>query len=251
MAITRSHRQVRVHDGSVRYLVVGDGPPVVLIHGISGSTRWWRPIVPDLAARYRVYLVELPGFGRMFRRAPLLRLEQSASWLLSWMQAVGLEKAHVAGHSMGGYIAIRLAASTPAAVDRLILVAPAGAPTGRTLPQYAVPLLRAVRQVSPTLLPLMFLDAVRAGPLTLWRAGADLLQQDVRQYLRSIAAPTLLVWGERDALVPSSLGGLLRQEIPRARLLVLPGAGHVVMFDSPAEFTRAVLDFLDAKEVGH
>jgi pimeloyl-ACP methyl ester carboxylesterase len=177
-------------------------------------------------------------------------LAEAASWLSEWMRAVGLERAHLVGHSMGGYVAIQLAAGRPELVGRLVLVAPAGTPTGRSMLGHLVPLLLTTRYATPAFLPVLVRDALRMGPATLWRAARDLLAEDVREDLRRIEAPTLLVWGENDPLVPSAVGDLLRQEIPDSRLLVLEAAGHVPMFDRSGEFDAALLAFLAGEPVG-
>ncbi len=234
----------------VGYEAAGEGEPVVLVHGLSGSTRWWYRNVPDIAERHRIYLVDLPGFGRMRSLRRRFVLAEAADWLSEWMDAVGLERAHLVGHSMGGYICLRLAASRPAAVRRLALVAPAGVPTGRSMVGHLAPLLGAARYAPPSFLPVLVRDAVRMGPTTLWRAARDLLAEDVREDLRRIEAPTLLVWGKRDPLVPPAVGDLLREEIPDSRLLVLERAAHVPMFDRPEEFDAAVLAFLAGEPVG-
>ena len=88
------------------------------------------------------------------------------------------------------------------------------------------------------------------GPITLWRAARDLLAEDVRADLRKIQAPTLLVWGENDPLIPPTVGDLLRREIPDSRLLLLREAAHVPMYDRPAEFDAALLAFLAGEPVG-
>jgi pimeloyl-ACP methyl ester carboxylesterase len=226
---------------------------VVLVHGLSGSWRWWGRNVAALAARHRVYLVDLPGFGTgRGLGAPLRRfvLAEASSWLLGWMEAVGLDRASLVGHSMGGFICARISAREPERVDRLVLVDPAGVPLGRGMAGHLVPLLLAVRYSTPAFLPVLARDALAAGPFTLLRAARDLLAEDLREDLRRIRAPTLLVWGEHDTLIPPSIGDVLRAEIPDSRLLVIEGAGHNPMFDRPAEFDRAILAFLASHPVG-
>ena len=246
-----SRREVPVGGHPIRYGVAGEvGEPVVMVHGLSGSTRWWARNVPTLARHHRLYLVDLPGFGAMRRLGRQFVLAEADTWLSEWMRAVGLERAHLVGHSMGGYVATRLAAGRPGLVGRLVLVAPAGTPTGHSILGHLVPLLLTTRYATPAFLPVLVRDALRMGPVTLWRAARDLLAEDVREDLRKIEAPTLLVWGENDALVPPAVGDLLRQEIPDSRLLVLEAAGHVPMFDRPEEFDAALLAFLAGKTVG-
>ena len=227
----------------VCYEVAGEGEPIVLVHGLSGSTRWWARNITALAAEYQVYLVDLPGFGTMRRLRRHFVLAEAASWLAAWMEAVGLGEAHLVGHSMGGYVCLRLGMQRPEAVRRLVLVAPAGVPAGRSLFGHLVPLLLSARHAAPSFLPVLAYDTLRTGPVTLWRAARDLLAEDVREDLRSIDAPTLLIWGEKDPLIPPSVGDLLRREIAGSHLLVLRNAGHVPMFDRPQEFNAALLSF--------
>lgn len=242
-------REVQVSGRRVGYAVAGVGEPVVLVHGLSGSTRWWRPVLPRLADHYRVYLLDLPGFGAMARRERF-SLSTAASWLSAWLETVGLEQTHLIGHSMGGYVSIMVAATAPRSVQNLVLVDAAGVPVGRSLAGYVLPLTRATRYMSPGFIPVLASDALRAGPLTLLRAARALVREDVRRHLASIIAPTLIIWGGRDTLVPLSAGELLRREIPDSRLVVLEGAGHVPMYDRPDEFSRVVLCFLRGEPVG-
>ena len=251
MEVGASGHEVWVGGLPVSYEAVGEGEPVVLVHGLSGSTRWWSRNISDLAERYRIYLVDLPGFGKMRRVRRRFVLAETTSWLSEWMAAVGLERAHLVGHSMGGYVCLRLAARRPEAVRRLVLVAPAGMPTGRSMVGHLGPLLGAVRYAKPSFLPVLVRDALRMGPATLWRAARDLLAEDVREDLRRVEAPTLLVWGRRDPLIPPAVGYLLREEITDSRLVVLERAAHVPMFDRPEEFDAALLAFLAGEPVGH
>lgn len=234
----------------IPYEVAGEGEPVILVHGLSGSTRWWDMTVPALATRYRVYLIDLPGFGLMSRAEGGFILSEAASWLSSWMEAVGLKRVHLVGHSMGGYISAVLAARRPELLHRLVLVAPAGVPTGRAMHEYLWPLLQAGLYMVPGFLPVLVGDALRTGPLTLLGAAREILAQDVRKYLREIEAPTLLIWGRHDTLVPASGGEIMREEIPASRLLVFEGAGHVPMFERAAETNAALLAFLAGGVVG-
>ena len=111
-------------------------------------------------------------------------------------------------------------------------------------------LLLAARYARPTFLPVLVRDALYAGPFTLLRTTRDLLAEDVRGDLGRIGMPTLLVWGERDPLIPPSVGDVMRAEIPDSRLLVIEGAGHNPMFDRPEAFDAALLAFLAEEPVG-
>jgi pimeloyl-ACP methyl ester carboxylesterase len=244
-----SIQYVQVEGRRVRYLVVGEGEPVILVHGLSASTHWWIRNVAELARHYRVYLIDLPGFGAMrFPRSRFV-LTNAASWLLSWMEAVGLKRAHFIGHSMGGYICMWIAAHSPETVSSLVLVAPAVRPHVRTVTGYFVPLLVGVRYATPSFLPILFFDALRAGPLTLLRTTRDLIALDVQEDIQAVSVPTLLIWGENDTLVPSSLAYILHAEIAHSRLVMLKKAGHVCMYDCAHDFNVAVLAFLRGEGV--
>lgn len=243
-------RTVLVHGRPTRYAMAGSGDPMVLVHGLSGSTRWWLRNLPVLAGRRRVYLVDLPGFGGMSRWRGQFALAEAADWLYAWMRAVGLESVDFVGHSMGGYICLQLAARHPEAVSRLALVDPAGIPTGRGLLGTALPLVEALAHTTPAFYPTLVLDGLRAGAATVVRAASEILRGDVRELLHRVHAPTLLIWGRHDTLVPVTNGALMREALPNARLLVLDGAGHVAMFDRPHAVNGALLRFLHGEAVG-
>jgi pimeloyl-ACP methyl ester carboxylesterase len=242
LRITR--RTIRVSGQTIYYQVAGAGDPIILVHGLSGSTRWWVRNVPALAQQYTVYLIDLPGFGSMRRSHQHFVLNQAAAWLLSWMKAVEIEQAHFIGHSMGGYICTKIAAQHPEVVRLLVLAAPAGVPYVQSVREYFLPLLEGIRFTTPSFLPTLLYDGLRAGPLTLLQAAQQLLTADVRADLKLIRAPTLLIWGEKDTLVPPTMGDILHNEIANSRLLLLPEAGHIVMYDQAQEFNQAVLEFL-------
>ena len=247
--ITR--HEIQAGQQTIYYQVAGkeDGEPVILVHGLSASSRWWVRNIPALAEHYHVYLLDLPGFGLMRRFRRHFILDELSATITAWMDALDINQAHLIGHSMGGYICLRMAAQHPERIQRLVLVSPAGIPHIRSVHGYLLPLLITIRYCKPAFLPILFSDALRAGPRTLLRATQDLLTKDIRDSLHDIVTPTLLVWGEYDALVPPVFGDILRQEIKGARLLVLKQAGHVVMFDQAEEFNEAVVGFLEGERV--
>jgi pimeloyl-ACP methyl ester carboxylesterase len=228
--------------------VAGSGEPVVLVHGLAGSTRWWCRNVAALAKAHAVYLLNLPGFGAFRGRHQRFSLAAAADWLTDWIEAVGIGPCHLVGHSMGGHIAIRVAASRPDLVRRLVLVAPAlvaGRRSGFGLP---LAVIAAGWAAAPSFLPIVTLDTLRAGPITMLGATHGLFRQDVHAELRRIEAPTLLIWGDRDALVPPAWGPALQAELSDARLLYLPGAGHAAQYDRAGPFNEATLAFLSDQE---
>jgi pimeloyl-ACP methyl ester carboxylesterase len=219
--------------------VAGEGEPLVLVHGLSGSHRWWDAVLPALAARYRCHLLDVPRFRGAFRP------EQTANWLGSYADEAGLAEIRLVGHSLGGAAAAQLAARRPELVRALALVSPAGMPSGRSLAGYALPLVTALRTARPPFLARLTMDGLRTGPDALLRGSLYATRVDVREQAGAIRAPTLLLWGELDTLVPFTLAEEWRRAVPQARLVALPGVGHVPMVERPREVAEALLEFLD------
>jgi pimeloyl-ACP methyl ester carboxylesterase len=184
---------------------------VVLVHGLAGSPRWWKPILPAL----RDYDVR--------HADPRDTLDADGETIL-------------VGHSLGGMRAAELA--TRMRVRKLVLVAPAGIPSGRLLPFEVLALVGAT---TPSFVPTIALDALRWGPLALLRGG---LATRARIDAAAIDAPTLIVWGERDRLVPARLAHDWHAAIPGSRLELIPRARHVPMVERPSAFAQVLLDFL-------
>jgi pimeloyl-ACP methyl ester carboxylesterase len=210
--------------------------PLVLVHGLSASSRWWGPSLPLLAAGRDVVAVDVPRYGRRFRP------HETADWLARRIAHLG--PVDLLGHSLGGLVCADLASDRPDQVGRLVLVAPVGAPRppARLYELPPVALARTALRATPRLLFAMTTDALRWGPEALLHGGLFATRE---RFCGSVAAPTLLVWGTRDRLVPAALAGAWRELIPHARLELISGARHAPMIEAPQAFAQAVLEFLD------
>jgi pimeloyl-ACP methyl ester carboxylesterase len=232
----------QVGTSRIYYQVGGTGKPVVLVHGLSGSTRWWGKNVAPLARQFRVYVVDLIGFGH--NRGQHFVLSEAAELLVRWMDQIGIDRASLVGHSMGGHVAADLTDTFPDRVDRLVLVNAATLPFGRTYIQNAFDLVQALRYMPISFLPILVTDAFRAGPVTILKAAREILATDMSARLSDVRVPALVVWGENDKLISLETGEKLAQSLPNAKLVVIPGAGHNPMWDRPDLFNRAVINFL-------
>jgi pimeloyl-ACP methyl ester carboxylesterase len=210
---------------SLAYEVTGAGPPLILLHGLSGSGRWWSKNVPAFAQNFRTYTVDLPGFGES-RRVRWSRLDDTADSIANWLADKELPPAHIAGHSLGGAVAARVAARHPDRIDRLVLVDAAIRPPGT----------RAARGFAP----LLVRDLFRSHPQSFIRATVDALQSDWESLTR-IYAPTLVVWGARDAITPLALGYEIAAVVSGARLKTFAEAGHNPMWECADAFNAEVL----------
>jgi pimeloyl-ACP methyl ester carboxylesterase len=237
-----------VHLGSsvVRCRVTGSGEPLILVHGLGGSSAWWVRNIGDLSRHYTVYTVDLPGFGTM-RRFPLtFSVRGAAAWLRSLLDGLALERVSIIGHSMGGLVSAVFAVEYPERLNRLVLAAPAIGLRSSRIATYLKPLAREMLRVQRSFWRTLIWDSIRAGPFTTLHASRDLLRFKIEDELSRIVTPCLLIWGEVDPLVPPELGRELRAKIQGSRLHILQGAGHILMYDHAEQFNKAVLQFLGA-----
>lgn len=239
------HRAVRVPrlglasfsaSSGARCRAIGKGPAlVVLLHGLGGSWRWWRPVISSLADGRRVVALDNP---RGTRFSDLL---QVVSGLIDELSH---DPVDLVGHSFGGLVASLTAATRPDQVRRLVLVAPAGATPGRRLASWIAPLAESAVRTAPSHLPLIAYDALRTGPRSLWATGRVAARYDIGPFLDRIDAPTLVLWGDHDPLFPVGASQLFLERIRDSRRAVVYGAAHVPMVERPAAFLDPVLGFL-------
>ena len=224
------------------YESTGDGRPLVLLHGLAGSGRWWSHNVGRLARTCRVVTLDLPGFGSSHGSWP--SVDESATIVAAAIEALGLEGVALVGHSMGGAVALELAARQPWWLARLVLVDASVFFPRKGLLANLSGSLRMISRLPRAFWPRLVVDSFRSGPRNLRRAAHEILSVDLRERFALVAQPTLVIWGERDAAVPLEVGQKLAEELPRARLEVLAGCGHVPMWECPERFEEVLLRFL-------
>jgi pimeloyl-ACP methyl ester carboxylesterase len=245
-----------------RLRVMGDGTPLVLIHGLGSRGEDWSGMIPGLAAAgFHVYAPDLLGYGRTSKPDVDYSIATQEKLVADFMQAVHLDRADLGGWSMGGWIALKLTLDHPDLVRRLVVYDAAGIyfpPTFNAslfTPTDSVGVSRLTAMLTPHPKPLPAFAsraAVRRLQANAWviersvismEAGKDLL--DFR--LQNIQKPTLIVWGGEDKLIPPSVGESMHAEIPNSSLLIVDGCGHL----APGECTKPVLEgtlqFLEAQ----
>ncbi|MBL8336479.1 MAG: alpha/beta fold hydrolase [Rhodoferax sp.] len=246
-----------------------DAPAILMIHGFAASLHTWEPWAQALAGPFRVLRLDLPGSGLSAPDARgNCRDDRTVALLGALLDQRGIRRAHLLGHSIGGRIAWTFAATHPERVDRLVLLAPDGfASPGFAYGQAPeVPaMLGLMRYVLPAPLLRMNLAPAYADPATLTDAmhtryhdllrapgSRQALLERMRQtvlvdpvpLLHRIQAPTLLLWGDRDAFIPTANAEDFLRALPQARLVRLPGVGHVPQEESPQAGLDAVRSFL-------
>lgn len=214
---------------------------LVLIHGLSSAPGCWDRVAPALAERYRLRAVDL--FDRSV--GPRFSLPAAPDRLAEELADDG--PAVIIGHSMRGVIAAMLAIRHPGLVHRLVIIsAPVMPLPGTRLSQARGVLRSATRErLDVDTARLLTSALVRAGPLLLIQALRDTLDADVAPLLAQIVAPTLLIWGDHDDVVPAAVGAAAVSAIPEARLVLIPGARHMPMWEAPDAFVGALVDFVE------
>jgi pimeloyl-ACP methyl ester carboxylesterase len=221
--------------------------PIVLVHGLS-SSRTLKPLIRALGTRRPVYAPDLPGFGLSDRPIHPLDIPGLADALRRWLLDNDLAPAIVVGVAFGCQVAADLAASYPAAVDRLVLVGPMFDPEARTAGRLALRWARNAPRSSPRLAPTIVHDFIDAGP---WRSVRTLrraIDDPIEEKLGEIEAPTLVVRPERDHLVPAAWTERVAKLIPESELIVLPKAAHSIGPRTAARLTTLLVPFLSADE---
>ena len=276
--MTVDHRAVRLHGRRLAYAVGGEGPCLLLIHGIGGDWRTWEPVLEGLARQHHVVAVDLPGHGGSAKGAGDYSLGALASVLRDLGGALGLERATVVGHSLGGGVAMQFAYQFPERCERLVLVSSGGlgADVGLLLRLATLPGSELVLSLAAPAARWLVDLAATAGRSLRVRPAADaehyaraftaLAEPDTRAAflgtLRGVVGtrgqlvdardrlylaehmPTLIVWGERDGVLPLDHGHAAQDAIPGSRLEIFENAGHLPQLDDPQRFITVVDDFM-------
>jgi pimeloyl-ACP methyl ester carboxylesterase len=250
----------------IAYERVGEGPPLVFVHGAAEDSRIWQPQLAALADEFTVVAWDEPGAGHSSDVPADFSLADYASCLAALIEALELGPAHVAGLSWGGTVVQELHRHRPSLVATLILVDTYAGWKG-SLPEDELRVrVEGVRQMlsappeefDPNLpdlfaedppaefVPLLEEIAADVRPESMRTALSVMSEADQRDLLPRIAVPTLLIWGELDARSPLSVARQFEQAIPDAKLVVIPGAGHVSNLERPEQFNRAVSEFCRA-----
>ncbi|MDQ1401708.1 MAG: hypothetical protein QOG03_24 [Actinomycetota bacterium] len=281
-----SAKSIRLHGHDVTYRMAGAGPAIVLLHGVTGSSTTWKQVMPDLAKDHLVIAPDLLGHGESAKPRGDYSLGAYASGVRDLLVALGVERGTFVGHSLGGGVAMQLAYQFPGRVERLVLVASGGlgrevSPLLRaaTLPGSELVLgavldrrIQAVGQLFGSLARKVGLRLGSVGT-EVWRSyttltsrpaqGAfvstvrsviDLNGQRVsandRLYLAA-GIPTMIVWGDRDRIIPVGHAYAAHDAIPDSRLEIMPGAGHFLPFEQGPQFVELLRDFLATTEPAH
>jgi 2-hydroxy-6-oxonona-2,4-dienedioate hydrolase len=219
-------------------------PPIVLVHGLGVSGRYLVPTARELAGEFPVYVPDLPGWGKSEKPPHPLTVPQAADALAAWMGELGLNHAVLIGNSLGCQFIIDLAVRHPERVRWAVLVGPTIDPVARTVIGQTLRGTRDLLREPLSYWPLLARDYLAAGPIRTLKTLRHALADPVVEKLPKVAAPTLVVRGERDPIAPQSWVEEIVRLLPRGRLMVIPGAAHVANYTAPEQLAAAVRTFL-------
>lgn len=264
------------------FVDAGEGPPIVLLHGLGATNASMLPLVSKLAGVHRVLAPDLPGFGDSGKPFTSYNATFFGRWLIDFLDALGIERAHLVGNSLGGRVAIEGGLLAPERIDRIVLLAPSPAfIRGREFvrlvrilrPELAllpVPLVSRKRVVSsikamfsqPQRLPAQWYESAAdeflrvfstaRGRIAFFSAARQIYLEDpfgetgFWDRLPELSRPSLFVWGARDRLVPARFAKHVEQRLPSATSVVLDDCGHVPQYEFPEETNTLIRDFVGA-----
>lgn len=257
---------ITTDQGSVHYEVYGRGKPVILLHGWLGSWGLWQETMAYLAGSYRTYALDFWGFGESGKKRATYAVQDFVSLVDQFMEQLGIARAPLVGHSMGGTVSLLVAKQYPERVGKVVV---AGSPiVGSSLAMLLK--LAGYRPVAFLLFNLM-------GPFRAWmkyyysrrictdprfpdmmdrdlsrttlesflRSIASLRRTDLRPFLNQIKIPAMGFYGDRDKVVHPLQWQPMQQGMPQARIERFPNAGHFMMLEEPGPFGQKLKDFLD------
>lgn len=275
-------QHVSIHGHSVGYRRAGTGEPILLIHGLAGSSRTWDDVIRPLSGQYDVIAPDLLGHGESAKPIGDYSLGAFASGLRDFLSVLGIPSVTIVGHSFGGGVAMQLAYQHPHLVDRLVLVGSGG--LGREV-SWLLRLLTlpGAEYVMPFAFPKPIVDRatdvgrqlgrrnIRNPKFSeMWRAysslagapnrsafvrtmrgviepGGQMVNARDRLYLAA-HIPTLIVWGDNDGIIPVEHAYVAHDMIDTSRLEILEGVGHFPHVEAPEVFSDVLLDFMEATE---
>lgn len=242
----------------VHYLEAGQGPVLVLVHGLGSSAEVWRDSMRRLARGYRVVALDLPGYGKSDKPRADYSIEYHAAALNDFIDALGAGKVALVGNSMGGWISAIIALNHPEKVSHLILVDSAG--LRRDAAASTINLNPATKEEMRTLLLSLFADKAFVTEKLVndqWEYRKD-IRYTVKATLESlktklpllddrlknIKVPTLIIWGSEDTLTPFAYAERFAKGIPGSKLVAIDNTGHIPQVEKPEAFYRAVKGFV-------
>jgi 2-hydroxy-6-oxonona-2,4-dienedioate hydrolase len=218
--------------------------PLVLVHGLGVSSAYWSRTHALLASTHRVYAPDLPGFGRSTKPRRLLGISGLAQALMAWMVALGIDRAHLIGHSMGGQVVAECAGEFPTSVASVTLVGSTIGAHGAHAPRHAIRLMQDGARERGALLRVILRDYLRAGPRRVLGTEMRADDHDTLAAIAKLTLPVLVIRGGDDRVVSSAENQRLLHAVPYAVSREIAHGPHAVHWSYPRQLTAIIDAFL-------
>lgn len=242
-------RGLRLHYRATKEDPPGE-TPVVLVHGLAVSHRYLMPLAAQLASRYPVRAVDLPGFGLSEGPRAVLDVPALADRLAEWMRAAESAPAVLIANSFGTQIAVDLAYRHPDLVRSLVLVGPTMDPRARSMGRQALRWLRGAPHEDPLQLPILLRDLADAGLFRAVRTLRMALRDPVEDKLPGVRVPTLVTRGELEAVTPQAWAEEVARLLPCGELAIVPSSPHDAVYTAAAQLADIAVPFLERTAAG-
>ncbi len=250
-----------IDNQTVHYEVFGRGRPVLFLHGWMGSWRYWYPTIEQVEKKYRAYSFDFWGFGESRRKNTSENIHNYSRQVIRFLDALGIDRVLLVGHSMGGMVALKTALDHPTRIAKVVTV---GAPiVGSSLSWFlkltyyqpiadtfaGAPWLRRLLfrhflgETNDPALHEILDDSLKSSAATLQRSVASMLHTDLRPDLSRLTVPALIVHGGRDEIVNPNQANLFHH-VAQAQVVVMPKSRHFPFLDEPDQFNTLLLSFL-------
>ncbi len=256
---------ITTDQGIVHYEVFGRGRPVILLHGWLGSWGLWQETMAYLGRHYRTYALDFWGFGESGKKRESYRVSDFVSLVQQFMEQLGIARAPLVGHSMGGTVALSVAIQYPQLASRVVVIGSPVVGSSLTLAlklagyrpiawmvyHWMWALKQGIRLFAPMITQdprwpeMMDRDLSQVTLESFLHSIASLRQVDLRPFLPKIQVPVMGMYGDRDVIVHPRQWVPLKAGVPHARIERFPDAGHFIMLDAPKRFMRLLHTFLD------
>ncbi len=259
-------KKIKVDDIKVAYKRFGEGEPLVMVMGLSGTLDLWEPrVLEALSSAYEVIIFDYRGMGETSTGSKEFSIEQFADDTVGLMDALDIDRAHLLGWSMGGDVVLQLAVAYPGKVDKVVVYAgDCGGKERVITPEVLEEVKKLADPDTPPweffniLFPAKWMeenpDFIKTFPIPQEQSSYDNIKRQGDAYLdwegcfdglKDIARPTLVITGTEDISTPYENAPILANAIPGSWLVRFEGAGHGLMYQYPEEFSRIVIDFLE------
>ena len=250
--------QVKINELNINYEVLGEGKPVILLHGWLANLETMRPIADNLCQNFKVYLVDIVGFGKSDSPEHPLKTDDFGDFLKQFMDALDIKNPILIGHSNGGRTIINAVGRGIIKANKIILIDSAGIKPKRNLIYYAkiyfykfgkfllnlLPNIKPVKSLKENLRNKVGSADYRASSNVLKETLKNIVNEDLTELLPKICVPTLIFWGTLDTATPISDGRKMKKLIPNSGLIEYTGSSHFSYLENLNNFNAVVNEFL-------